>query len=516
MTKADKFSRFSNTDSVRQNLTRKSVRGVFFMIGGSGADIVVRLVSTFWLARLLSPSDFGLLAMIVSITAIAEQFSELGLSTATIQSRELSHQQVTNLFWINVGAGCLFSLAISGLAPAIASFYGTPELVTMTVLISTTFICGGLTVQHQALLSRQLKQSHMALIRVSASFLSLVLAVLLAAYHFGAWALVWREVSRALFVVLGMWLFCPWVPGWPRRDAGTKSLLHYGSHLTLSQLVTACVAQLDRLLIGRFFGADPLGLYRQAQQLIITPIDQLRMPLYSVASPSLSILQSDPYRYRRYYQRIVFVISLATMPAGFFIAIYAEEITHVLLGPKWIAATVFLRIFGLVAAMKPSLDTTAVVMLTTGMSKRLLTLTTAYYGLFAAFIFGGLYWGPVGVAISNVVGIVVLMFPMLYFSLRGSPVTVSAFLSAISVPAIAATVMAGVLLLTRNFVSHYGMTVSLSIGIIAAGLTYALMVVVQAGGRSEVGSLFAAVLRSFQKQRAHAMVEPETENVSVS
>ncbi|MBV8485330.1 MAG: lipopolysaccharide biosynthesis protein [Verrucomicrobia bacterium] len=516
MTKDEKFARFANTDSVRQNLTRKSVRGVFFMVGGGGVDIAVRLVSTFWLARLLSPSDFGLIAMIVSITAIADQFSELGLSTATIQSRELSHQQVTNLFWINVGAGCLFSLAISGLAPVIADFYRTPELVAMTLLISTTFIWGGLTVQHQALLSRQLKQSHLAFIRVAASFLSLVLAILLAAYHFGVWSLVWREVSRALFVAVGMWFFCRWLPGWPRRDGGTKSLLHYGSHLTLSQLVTACVAQLDRLLIGRFFGAGPLGLYRQAQQLILTPIDQLRMPLYSVASPSLSILQSDPYRYRRYYQRIVFVISLATMPAGLFIAIYAREITHVLLGPKWIAATIFLRVFGVVAAAKPSLDTTTVVMLTMGMSKRLLTLSAASNGLLVVFIFVGLYWGAVGVALSNIVSIAVLMFPMLYFSLRGTPVTVSAFLSAISVPVIAASVMAGVLLVIRNFVFQYGMTVSLSIGIVTAAVIYAVMVVSQVRGRSEVGSLFAAVFRSFQRPWPNAVVKPEAENVSVS
>jgi len=280
--------------------------------------------------------------------------------------------------------------------------------------------------------------------------------------------------------------------------------------------VTACVAQLDRLLIGRFFGADPLGLYRQAQQLILAPIDQIRMPLVSVASPSLSILQSDSKRYCRYYRRIVLVMSLVTMPMGIFIAIYAREITHVLLGPKWIAATVFLQVFGIVAAAKPSLDTTAVVMLTMGMSKRLLTLSAAYNGLLAVFICVGLYWGPVGVALSNVVSIALLMFPMLYFSLRGTPVTVSAFLSAIRVPVIATTVMAGVLLVIRNFVSPYGMTVSLVIGIVAAGVIYALMVVSQVRGRSEVGSLFTAVRRSFQRQWPDATVKPEVENVSVS
>ena len=514
MNAVDKFASFANTDAVRQNLKRKSVRGVLFMVSGGGADLIIRLVSTFLLARLLSPNDFGLVAMVVSVTGIAEQFSELGLSTATIQCRELNHQQVTNLFWINVGAGCLFCLVICGLAPGIAKFYHDPELVLMTLAISTTFIWGGLTVQHQALLSRQLKQGHLAVIRLVASFLSLILAVGLAIGHFGVWALAWREVTRALFVAGGMWMFCHWIPGWPRRNANIKGLLHYGSHLTISQLALACMSQLDRFLIGRYFGASPLGLYRQAQQLILAPIEQLRIPLYSVASPSLSILQTDRERYRRYYQRIILVISLATMPVGLFIAIYAEEITHVLLGPKWVAATVFLRIFGVVACLKPCLDTTSVVMLTYGLSKRMLTLSIIYNVLFAGLMCAGMYWGAVGVALSNIVAILLLMVPMLYFSLRETPVTVAAFLDAVSTPAIASAIMAGVLLSIHGPMAQYGMTASLFSGVVAAAVVYPAAVLLSPRGRNELSTLLAAVFSSLRRREQPNVTISQVESVS--
>lgn len=513
---AEKFSKFADTGTVRRNLKRKSVRGVLFMVSAGGIDFVIRLASTFLLARLLSPTDFGLVAMVVSVTGIAEQFSELGLSTATIQCRELSHQQVTNLFWINVGTGCLFSLVICGLAPGIARFYDNPGLVPMTLAISTTFFWGGLTVQHQALLSRQMKQAHLAAVRLSASFLSLIVAIVLAVNHFGVWALAWREVARAFFVAAGVWLFCRWIPGLPRRNADIGGLLRYGSHLTLYQLANACVSQLDRLLIGRFFGASPLGMYRQAQQLILAPIEQLRSPVYSVASPSLSILQGDPDRYRRYYQRIALVISLATMPLGLFIAIYAEEIAHVVLGPKWIAATVFLRIFGLVAFLKPSLDTSGVVMLTYGLSKRLLVLSLTYNAFFAAFMFAGICWGAEGVALSNVVTVVLLMFPMLYFALRRTPVTVGAFFSAISTPAIASAVMAGVLLVFRYFISRYGMAVSLFSSLAVGSVIYTTVVLLLPGGRREVVPLITAVLGSFKRHRQDVVAVDETEKLGVS
>lgn len=514
MTKADTFSKFSDIGAVRNDLKRKSVRGVLFMVSAGGADLIIRLASTFVLARLLSPNDFGLVAMVVSVTGIAEQFSELGLSTATIQCRELSHQQVTNLFWINFGTGCLFSLVICGLAPVIAKFYGNQDLVLMTLAISTTFVWGGLTVQHQALLSRQLKQGHLAAIRLGASFLSLVVAVVLAIGHYGVWALAWREVTRAFFVAAGMWMLCHWMPGWPRRNANIKGLLHYGSHITLSQLALACMSQLDRLLIGRYCGAGPLGLYRQAQQLILAPIEQLRIPLYSVASPSLSILQTDPERYRRYYQRIVLVISLATMPLGLFVAIYAEEITHVLLGPKWVAATVFLRIFGVVAALKPCLDTPSVVMLTYGLSKRLLTLSIVYNTLFAGLMVAGIYWGALGVGLSNIATIVLLMIPMLYFSLRRTPVTIRAFLDAVSTPAIASAIMAVVLLSIHGPIARFGMTISLVSGLGSAAIVYAAAVLLSPRGRKEVLTLLAALLSSFKRHEPANVTISQAESVT--
>ena len=506
MTEAEKFLKFADTGAVRENLKRKSVRGVLFMVSGGGADFGIRLISTFLLARLLDPVDFGLMAMIMSVTGIAEQFSELGLSTATIQCRELNHRQVSNLFWINVGAGCLFCLVICAMAPGIARFYHTPDLIPMTLAISTTFIWGGLTVQHQALLSRQLKQGHMAIVRLIASLLSLVVAIVLAIEHFGVWALAWREVTRAFFVVVGMWLACRWVPGPPRRNVKIAGLLHYGSHLTLSQLSIACMSQLDRFLIGRFFGASPLGLYRQAQQLILAPIEQLRVPLYSVASPSLSMLQADPNRYRRYYERIVLVIGLATMPLGLFIAIYAPEITHDVLGPKWVAATVFLQIFGVVAFLKPVLDTSTVVMLTYGLSRRLLTVSAAYNVLFAAFIFAGIAWGPEGIAVANVVGNLILMYPLLHFSLRQTPVSIGAFFGAVSTPAIASTVMAAVLLGLHGFtyqfgMTKFGMTISLFSGLAVAAIVYPAMVLLLPRGRKEVLPLIGVVLGSFGRRK---------------
>ena len=145
------------------------VRGAVHVAAGAAADFVVRLASVSILARLLVPEHFGLVAMVTAITAIAAQVSQLGLSAATVQRSEINHGQVSNLFWINVGAGVFLCAAISSLAPWIAAFYNDPRLVPLTVAVSTSFLWGGLTVQHEALLARQMKLSRSVLARLSAT-----------------------------------------------------------------------------------------------------------------------------------------------------------------------------------------------------------------------------------------------------------------------------------------------------------------------------------------------------------
>jgi len=213
------------------------------------------------------------------------------------------------------------------------------------------------------------------------------------------------------------------------------------------------------------------------------------------------MLQADSERYRRYYQRIVLVIGLATMPLGLFITIYAPEITHVILSAKWVDATVYLQIFGIVAFLKPVLDTSTVVMLTYGLSRRLLVLSVVYNLLLAGFTFAGLAWGPVGVALANVVAIAGLMLPMLYYSLRRTPIGGVTFFGAVSTPAIASTAMAAVLLSVHGFTSQFGMTISLFSGLAVAATIYPALVLSLPLGRKEVLPLIGAVRGAFELRR---------------
>jgi PST family polysaccharide transporter len=496
--RSENFARFAGTDGVSGDLKRKSVLGALTTGAGSALDFGLRLGSTLILARLLVPEQFGLVAMVTAVTRIAERFATLGLSTATVQAPKITHGQCSNLFWINVGAGVFFAAMLVLLSPAIVNFYEDERLQTIAVVLSLNFVWTGLTVQHEALLLRQMKLPRIAGNRLTATFVSLCLAIGLALGGFGYWALVWKEVAQVALTAVGAWMLCPWVPGRPSRRVNMDRLLRFGRDMTLTQLLLGVTAQLDNLLIGRFGGAVELGLYRQAYNLMKAPIERLRGPIYSVSQPGLSVLQLEPARYRRYYQRIVFAVSLATVPLGVFTAIYAHEIVLVVLGETWLGAVVFLRIFSVMAAIQPALGTGGIVMITCGYTGRQFLLTLLFNAMSVVLMFAGIKWGAVGVAAGRMAALVLTMPWVLYYGFAGTPVSVRDFLRSVSRPVAASLTMGAALLLLQYFAHLESVLLSLLAACGTAIAIYFLAFNLLPGGRGQLRSLkneFLSALR---------------------
>lgn len=506
MSRSENFERFAGTEAVSGDLKRKSVLGALVTGAGGAVDFILRLGSTLILARLLVPEHFGLVAMVTAVTRIAERFSTLGLSTATVQAPEITDGQCSNLFWINAGVGVFFGATLVLISPAIANFYDDARLQTIAVALSLNFVWIGLAVQHESLLRRQMKLAQIAGIRLAATLLSVCLAIGLAWGGFGYWALVWKEVIQSFLIAAGAWMLCPWLPGLPSRRVNMGRLLGFGRDMTVTQLLLAVSAQLDSLLMGRFVGAVTLGLYRQAYNLMMAPIERLRAPIFSVSQPGLSILQREPARYRRYYQRILFVVSLATVPLGVFTVIYAHEIVLVALGENWLGAVVFLRIFGVIAAIQPALATTGTVMITCGKSGRFLVVALVNNALLVILMFIGIAWGAVGIAAARAATLLLVMPWALHYSFAGTPVSVGDFLRSVSKPSIASLTMGAALLLLQQYAHLESGLSSLLAGAGTALIVYFLAFNLLPGGKAQLQSLVSELLAALRR-RSTASVE---------
>jgi len=210
--------------------------------------------------------------MVATITGFLRVFKDAGLSVATVQRERITHAQVSNLFWINVLVSALCGLVVAALSPLIARFYHNPKLVSVTLLLSLTFLISGSTVQHQALLKRQMRFKMLAFIDLGSMAVGAVIAVLMASLGFGYWSLVGSSLSMEGSAFLLTWSISRWRPQLPVRNSGIGPLVSFGTHRTIADFMTSLARGSDNLLIGRVYGAISVGLYSRASALLIRPM----------------------------------------------------------------------------------------------------------------------------------------------------------------------------------------------------------------------------------------------------
>lgn len=328
----------------QQGLGATAARGAAVTLTGQGLRIVVQVVGVVVLSRLLAPADYGLLAMTTAVVGVADIFRDMGLSSAAVQARTLSRGQRANLFWLNTGIGLLLSLVVFAGAPLLALVYSRDELVDVTRVLCWTFLLNGMATQYRADLLRSLRFTRLAVVDVVAPITGLAVAVVAALHGAGVFALVVQQLTQYTVVLVAVALAAGWFPGRPDRSAPMGGLLRFGWQLVGSQLVGYAGNNVDSLTIGIRFGADPLGLYNRAFQLLMTPLNQIRGPITQVGLPLLSRLQDDRARLAGALVRGQAALGLTLMLGLAVLAGSAGPTTALLLGPQWQAAAPLLAL----------------------------------------------------------------------------------------------------------------------------------------------------------------------------
>jgi len=403
------------TDHLLQNIGHRALSGSFVTLGAQAAKFALNFAAAAVLARLLSPKDFGLVGMVLGVTNLVNLFKELGLSTATVQRETITQQQVSNLFWINVTFSGVLAVISVGLAPLIARFYRNPQAAGVMLALSLTFLLTGSTVQHQALLTRQMRYSALALIDVTSLTIGFTIACGLAWFGFAYWALVAQQISYAASTLAMTWFTSRWRPSMPRRSSGVRPMLAFGAHLTIADFVGLFSVNSDSILLGRFFGAVPVGLYTRANVLLARPIQQVLTPMTSVMTPVLSRLQGDPERYRRSYMRAFDAFALVVFSVAAVCFALAKPMVLFILGPKWIDVVPLFSAFALVAVSGPISGVVTWLYESQGRGHdQLRNHTLAGAVTFVAYLLG-LKWGPLGLIVSLAVVSLVVRLPLIYF-----------------------------------------------------------------------------------------------------
>lgn len=412
-----------STDHLHTDLRGRSVRGGLLNVTSQGAQFLIQSISTVVLARLLTPADFGLVAMVSTVTGLGQSFADLGLSEATIQRKNISHNQVSTLFWINAAIGLGLTLLAVSLAPLMARFYRDPRLINITLLTSLTFVLGGLRVQADAILKRQMRFSAIAARDIASYAIAVPAAIVLALHGFGYWALVALPLMLNFSVMTISWLMVNWRPALPRRDSEVGSMINFGGNVAASYFIVTVSRSADNVLIGWYSGAGPLGLYSRAYNLLMLPVRQLIFPAGSVAIPAFSRTQDDPERFARYYLRAVNLVLWVSAPVFAFLFVAATPVILLVLGNQWREAAPVFQILVMAALGQLFLESTIWLFISRGQSRQLVKVLLVVSLILVASYALGLPFGIKGVALSGSL-VLLAIFPwILKFSFRGTNLT---------------------------------------------------------------------------------------------
>jgi PST family polysaccharide transporter len=306
-------------------------------------------------------------------------------------------------------------LVMAASAPIVAWFFGDPRLIWITVGYAISIIFTGLYIQHEAILSRQMRFTAIAIIEITSILIGFAAAIMAAWLGAGYWAIFLNQLVMTLATVVGVWVACKWRPGLPLRGSGVRSMLSFGGSLTGFNVATFFARNLDNALIGKFWGPDQLGVYSRAYQILLMPMQQLNAPLVAVAVPALSRLVESPDRYRAAYLKILEKISIVSMPAVVFMIATSDWLVLFLLGPRWGGTAHIFALLGLSAVIQPITRTALWLFTTQGRGREIFQWGVIGGIVAVVSIVAGLPWGAVGVAASYAAADLFVSTPILFW-----------------------------------------------------------------------------------------------------
>jgi PST family polysaccharide transporter len=401
-----------------KNLRDKTISGIAWNIVSNVGQQVLGFVIGAILAHLLSPKEFGLIAMITVITGFAGIFSELGFSAALVQKRNIGQEHLSTVFWLNIAAGLLLTLIFMAGSPLIASFYKEPQLVLITIFISVNFLINSLCIVQKTLMTRDLDFRTLSIVEIATVVVPGLAAIVMAYSGFGVWSLVIQSIVTSFSRVAFLWRLSKWRPRFEFHWWVIRNLIGFSSNFLGTRSLNYWARNLDNLLIGRFLGMDALGVYSRAYSVMMTPLTNVSRVISRVMFPSFSVIQEDKQKIREVYLKITRTIALVTFPLMFGLFVLVKPFVMVVFGPKWTEMIPLLQVLCLLGIPQSIGTLNGNLYLSQGRADLQFRISLILKANILLSIIVGLRWGVMGVAIGYTIASLINSYPSISYAVR--------------------------------------------------------------------------------------------------
>jgi O-antigen/teichoic acid export membrane protein len=462
------------------NITKQIVGGMKWTGLSTVIITVVQLLQFAILARLLAPSDFGLMSMIMVVIVLSQVFVDMGISSAIIHKQNITRNELSSLYWLNLLVGLLVFGIVLSLTPVIASFFNEPRLKELLVYVSFIFLIIPIGQQFQFLMQKELKFNELAKIEivsvVSGSFSSIALAF----FGYGVLSLIWGQIItsaiKSLYLAFIGWK--QWRPSFHFRKSDLEGFIDFGLYQMGSRIVQYIASNIDYMLIGRYLGKEALGVYSLAYQLITIPVTKINPIITKVAFPVFSLNQDDNKVLSKGFLDMTKMLAVVTFPILVGLIAIADILVPVVFGEKWNNSIFVIQILSVLGILRVLMNPNGSVLLAKGKANLIFI-----WDLFVALINGGAIWFVVSKGIEAV-AIVYVLVSMINFILGRKlleyviELRAREYLSVLVRPALISVLMGGAVILFVQAVTALQIpynVLMLSLGVAVGVVVYIIM-----------------------------------------
>ena len=388
-------------EEIDQNLKEKTAKGLFWGFLSSGGMQLLNLIIGIFLARLLSPGEYGIVAMLAIFTLIANNIQESGFGVALVNIKDITHNDYNSVFWFNTGVSLLLYVVLFFSAPLIAAFFHQPCLTSLSRFIFIGFIFAAVGIAPNALLTRALRVKEKAITSLTALVISGTVAVVMAIKGYSYWSLATQQVLYNVVICTGRYFFSRWHPTFKVDFTPVKRMFAFSYKVLITAILTTINNNMLTVVLGRLFPAASVGNYNQANKWNLMANQLVSNTVAQVAQPVFTSVNDDNERQRRVFGKMLRFTAFLAFPAMLGLSMVAPQVILLAIGNKWINSIPLLQILCISGAFLP--------------------LYTVYQNLFLSLGKSDIYmW-------LNIIQIVIMLIAVLACSSLGVTAMVIAF-----------------------------------------------------------------------------------------
>jgi len=458
----------------KMNLKSQAVSGGKWSGVSMGVRTALQFITLAVLARLLSPSDFGLMGMIMVVIGFAQAFADMGISNAIIHRQDATKDQLSSLYWLNIIAGIIVFFVVCASAPLVVGFYHEPRLYNLLYLTALIFLITPFGQQFQILMQKELRFNELAKIEIATSIVNSAVAIVLAFSGFGVYSLIWGQLAGTTTKVLMLLRtgLRNWRPGFHFSRRDLRGYLSFGLFQMGERTINYLSANIDYIIIGRFLGPSALGFYTLAYNLMIFPLTKINPIITKVAFPVFSIIQNDNDRLKRGYCKVINYISMLSFPMLAGMLVVAPEFIRLIYGTKWEPSIAVLQIFCFVGIFKSLGNPIGSILLAKGRAD-----IGFYWNVFVVIMVSvaaivGVNWGIVGVAVAILILQVPFFFIIQPIVNKLINLKFSEYFKAIQIPVVCSVVMLAGIVALRMIMSNISILPLFVVSVVAGMIIY--------------------------------------------